>query len=221
MSAEMSLNRGNNLGPVGGHLKNSTSCWHLVIVVAVWFLAWAFLPGIMPVGVGDLFTSQEIPSSLISIAVAWIVVGILFGTHQRFNVQVFGRHWTMWFYVLSVVGLLSIPFRAGISGDVFGMPAWLYVLMLSASVVMQQYITFGLLQSYTERCYSQVVTIAIVTLLFYLGHGIFIYEKFAPTNIPGMLFIVALGAAFATIRAYSKTLHTNIALHLLYYFVVI
>ena len=109
----------------------------------------------------------------------------------------------------------------GTDGIIFGYPVWLYTAMITTNVALQQFLTFGLLQSYYERVIPPALTIAIITIVFYLRYGIFTSAKFAPNKPLAALFIVIVGLAFAMIRQRTHTLHANLALHLLSYFIVI
>lgn len=117
---------------------------------------------------------------------------------------------------------LVIMFRVGgTDGMIFGYPAWLHTAMITTDVALQQFLPFGLLQSYCEKVIPPALTIAIITTVFYLGHGIFISAKFAPNKPLVALFIVIVGLTFAMIRQRIHTLHANLAPHLLSYFIVI
>ncbi|MDO4686312.1 MAG: hypothetical protein Q4A92_07150 [Corynebacterium sp.] len=202
-------------------VRSSLSNTKLIVVVCAWFILWAFVPALLPVSVGTLVSDHHTSQLLIDISVAAILLVALAATHRKFHSQLFCRQWTIWLYALPCVALISIPLRVGFTGDIFGQPAWLYVLMITANVLTQQYLTFGLLQSYLEQRFSLWPTVAITTTIFYLGHGIYIPDKFAIVYVLPVLFIFAVGFIFSAIRAYLKTLHTNIALHLFVYFLVI
>lgn len=194
----------------------------LILATLAWFCLWSLVPALMSRSIGSWLFADSTVAMLVDIAIAALVLTVLFLTHQKFNRTLFKAQKTRWLYLLPVVALLAIPLRVGgIDGDIFGNPAWLYVLMMTASVAMQQYLTFGLLQSYLGKKLPMPLTIMLTTLVFYLGHALFIADKFAPIYPLNALFIVVLGVIFASIRAKSGTLHANIALHLGFYFVLI
>lgn len=194
----------------------------LIIAVLAWFCLWSLVPALMSWSIGSWLSSDDTVSMLVDIAIAALVLMVLFLTHQKFNKQLFKAQKTRWLYVLPEIALLAIPLRVGgIDGDIFGNPAWLYVLMMTASVAMQQYLTFGLLQSYLGEKLSTPLTIMLTTLVFYLGHALFLADKFALMYPLNALFIVVLGVLFASIREKTGTLHANLALHLAFYFVLI
>lgn len=194
----------------------------LAVIVLAWLCLWSLVPALMSWSIGSWLFADTAAAMVVDIAIATLVLVVLFLTHQKFNKTLFKAQKTRWLYALPVVALLAIPLRVGgIEGDIFGNPAWLYALMMTANVAMQQYLTFGLLQSYFSKKLSVPLTITFTALVFYLGHALFIADKFAPIYPLNALFIVALGVIFALIRAKTGTLHANLALHLAFYFVLI
>lgn len=198
--------------------KNTT----LIIAIVVWFALWSLVPWLTSWSIGGLMFNDTAAATFADVAIAAIVLTMLFLTHKQFNNMLFKRQWTMWLYVLPTISLLAIPLRVGgVDGDIFGNSAWLYILAMSASVSMQQYLTFGLLQSYLSTKLSMPLTTLATTLIFYLGHAVFIADKFAPIYPLNALFIIVLGVVFAGLRTKTGTLHANLALHLAFYFVLI
>lgn len=194
----------------------------LAAALVMWFLLWPLCPGLFPITIGSIITSDATTQLWVDIAVALVVILLLILTHPEMTKSLFSQQWTVYLYILPVVALVTMVFRVGgIDGMVFGYPVWLYTSMITTNVALQQFLTFGLLQSYCEKVISPALTIAIITIVFYLGHGIFISAKFAPNKPVAALFIVVVGLAFAVIRQRTRTLHTNLALHLLSYFIVI
>ncbi|MFV0453346.1 MAG: hypothetical protein ACK5LS_14100 [Propioniciclava sp.] len=56
-------------------------------------------------------------------------------------------------------------------------------------------------------------------VIFWLGHALFIPDRFAPNNRLPSLAILGLGFALASLRVWLKSLHVILALHLSFYFV--
>ncbi len=194
----------------------------LAAALVVWLLLWPLCLGLFSITIGSIITSDATTRMWVDIGVAPAVLLLLVFTHQQMTKSLFSPQWTAYLYLLPLVALITMVFRVGgIDGMVFGYPVWLYTPMIATNVALQQLLTFGLLQSYCEKVIPPALTIAIITIVFYLGHGIFISEKFASNKPLAALFIVIVGLAFAMIRQRTHTLHANLALYLLFYFIVI
>ena len=147
---------------------------------------------------------------------------MLFLAHDRFNRTLFKKQQTIWLYLLPVAALFLIPLRAGgLEADIFGNPAWLYAAMMTANVAVQQYLTFGLLQSYFKKAFRPWAAVVVTAVVFYLGHAFLLPASFGPSQIASALFILVLGVIFASLRQKTGTLHANLALHLAFYFIAI
>ncbi|MGC0274633.1 type II CAAX prenyl endopeptidase Rce1 family protein [Pseudactinotalea sp. Z1739] len=83
----------------------------------------------------------------------------------------------------------------------------------------QDYLTFGLLQSYLAERLPTWGTITMVAVMFWLGHALLLPDTFGPANPLAALAMLAMGALFALLRARLGTLHLLLALHLAFYFV--
>lgn len=194
----------------------------VILAVIAWLGLWQLVPGLVENSIGARLSDNAEVGLLIDIALAVIVLAILFLTHRRFNQTLFKKQSTIWLYLLPLAALILIPLRVdGFDGDIFGSPAWLYVLMMIANVATQQYLTFGLLQSYLRSVFTPLVSVAVTTIIFYLGHALLLPDRFGPTMIANALFIIVLGLIFASLRQKTGTLHANLALHLAFYLILI
>ncbi|WP_152916015.1 hypothetical protein [Arthrobacter sp. RIT-PI-e] len=188
----------------------------LLLISVVWLGLWYLTPGLLANGAGKLLTTDIDTSILIETILALIVVVVLVLTHRRYNRVLFARSWSRWLYVLPLVLAVTVPFRYELEA-----PVALYMFWMTVSDFWQNYLTFGLLQSYLgERlpAWGVLVTSAV---MFWLGHAVFLRQSFAPVHVLPSLSILALGFVLASLRLGLKTLHLNLALHLSFYFVFV
>jgi len=188
--------------------------WVLIVAVVVWFGLWYLTPGLLSNGVGHLFTDDLATSVLIETVLAAVLAVVLVLTHRRYNRVLFARSWSIWLYALPVVLAIALPFHYELV-----LPVFLYMVWMTVSVFWQDYLTFGLLQSYLGERLPGWGVIVASAVIFWLGHALFIPDRFAPTNWLPSLAILALGFGLASLRVWLKSLHLILALHLSFYFV--
>ena len=187
--------------------------WLIVATVVGWFALWSLTPGLLSNGVGHLVTDDLAISVGIETLLAAVLAVILVLTHQRFNRVLFARSWSVWLYALPLILAIALPFHYGLV-----LPVFLYIVWMTVSVFWQDYLTFGLLQSYLGQRLPTWVVVAATAVIFWLGHALFIPERFGITNWLPSLAILVLGLVLASLRAWLKTLHLILALHLSFYF---
>ena len=189
-----------------------------ILLCSLWF----FIPGLLNNSLGKMLFEDEIISLLFDIFFALAILMIIFYKTKEYSKGLFEKDKTIKYYILPIIALIIIPFRVdGINGDIFGNPAWLYVLMMLVNALYQQYITFGLLQNYFYEIFSDKLAIIMTSIFFYLIHWIFLGSRFSPFQFLNALFMLALGFLFSVIRYKNKTLHFNLILHWLFYFIFI
>lgn len=187
--------------------------WALLVVCIAWFGLWYLTPGLLSNGVGHLFSDDLAASVLIETAIALVLAVALVLTHRRYNRVLFGRSWSIWLYALPVALAIALPFHYELI-----LPVFLYMAWMTVSVFWQDYLTFGLLQSYLQERLPTWAVITASAVIFWLGHALFIPDRFAPTNWLPSLAILALGFALASLRVWLRSLHLILALHLSFYF---
>ena len=188
--------------------------WALLVAVVAWFALWYLTPGLHTYGVGALFTDDMAAAVLIETVLAAVLAVVLVLTHRRYNRILFARSWSVWLYVLPVVLAITLPFHYELI-----LPVFLYMVWMTVSVFWQDYLTFGLLQSYLGERLPIWGVIVASAVIFWLGHALFIPDSFAPTNWLPSLAILVLGLLLAVLRAWQKSLHLILALHLSFYFI--
>ncbi|MDQ1076815.1 MULTISPECIES: hypothetical protein [Microbacterium] len=187
--------------------------WNVGVAIAAWFGLWALTPGLLSNGIGHLITDNLAGAIAIETGVALAVVAALLLTHRRFNSVLFARSWSLWLYALPVVLAIALPFHYDLI-----LPVLLYMVWMMVSVFWQDYLTFGLLQSYLGERLPALTAIVLSAAIFWLGHVLFIPERFGLGNWLPSMAILALGVTLASLRVGLKTLHLILALHLSFYF---
>lgn len=188
--------------------------WVVALAAVVWFGLWGLTPGLLADGVGYRFTSDPAPAVLIETVLAAVLAVILVLAHRRYNRVLFARSWSVWLYALPLALAIALPFHYELP-----LPVFLYMAWMTVSVFWQDYLTFGLLQSYLGQRLPGAAVIVASAVLFWLGHALLIPDRFAPSELVPSLAILALGFALAALRVWLRSLHLLLALHLAFYFV--
>lgn len=197
---------------VVGSVRRPPPWWVLVLAVLGWTGLWYLTPGLHGHGLGRSFADDE-TVVLVETAVAVGLLGVILVLHRRYNRRLFASSRLVPLYAVPVVLAVVLPLHYSMP-----LPVGLYVVWITVNVFWQDYLTFGLLQSYLGERLPTRVTVPVVAVVFYLGHAIVIPDPFA-TNAVVALGIVALGLVLALLRARLGTLHLILVLHLSFYFV--
>ncbi|MCC9196585.1 hypothetical protein QNO08_09815 [Arthrobacter sp. zg-Y820] len=188
----------------------------LVLAAALWLGLWYLTPGLLANGAGKFFTSDADVSILIETNMALIIVIVLLLAHPRYNRVLFAHSRSGWLYALPLALALTVPFRYELEA-----PVALYMFWMTVSVFWQNYLTFGLLQSYLRERMPLWGVLVASAVMFWIGHAVFLPQSFAPVHVLPSLSILALGFVLASLRLALKTLHLNLALHLSFYFFLV
>lgn len=186
--------------------------WTLGAAVLVWIILWYFTPGLHRNGVGALVTDES-ASILLESAAALVILAVVALLHPRRTRMLLASNRQLVLYAIPVLLALALPFHYEMP-----LPLAVYMPWMAVSVLWQDYLTFGLLQSYLRERFSGLAAVVLVAVVFYAGHAILIPHRFAPPHWLPALGILAMGVVFATIRARSGTLHVLLALHLGFYY---
>lgn len=190
------------------------SGWALLGVCLAWFGLWFLTPGLLSAGAGSLVTDDPALAVLVETALVVTLALALLLTHRRYARVLFARSSALWLYAIPAGLAILLPLHYGQS-----LPVGVYLVWMTVSVFWQDYLTFGLLQSYlAERCGTWAVLAASATI-FWLGHVVFLPDQFGPGRWLPSLAILALGFVLAGLRLWLTTLHLILALHLSFYFI--
>lgn len=187
--------------------------WAPPVACVVWLGLWWLTPGLLTDGVGSLFADDMATQVLIETVLALAVVVVIVLLHRRYNRVLFARSWSVWLYAVPVVLAITLPFHYELV-----LPVFLYMVWMTVSVFWQDYLTFGLLQSYLGERLPTWAAIVVSAVMFWLGHALLLPDSFAPVHWLPSLAILALGLVLASLRAWLKSLHLILALHLSFYF---
>lgn len=190
------------------------NCWSLVLVGMAWFLLWSLTPGLLSSGVGSLVTEDLAGAVLVETLLALVLGVPLILLHGRFNRALFAHSKLVYLYALPVLLGAVLPLHYGLP-----LPVGLYIVWMTVSVFWQDYLTFGLLQSYLSLRMRPRVVVPIVAVMFTLGHVVLLPDRFALVNFLPVVSILALGLFLAFLRARLGTIHMVLALHLAFYFI--
>lgn len=183
------------------------------MVVLAWFGLWYLTPGLTKFGIGSLLAADWSVVVLVESGIVVALVAALSVLQRRRTARVFAPSWWMLAYIAPLALAVALPFHYELP-----LPVAIYMFWMAASVLWQDYITFGLLQDHVGDWLRPVGTVLAVAVVYYLGHAIFIPDTFAPTYPFAAGGILALGIVFATLRQQTATVHLILALHLSFYY---
>lgn len=119
------------------------------------------------------------------------------------------KSYLLWLYIIPAILLLILPQHYTLT-----LYYPVFVFMIIVTVFWQDYVTFGLLQTYLATRVSPNVAAMMTTALFLLGHVIFFLHDLAD---PQFVLIALAGGAFASSRRYTGTIYVANVLHLCFY----
>lgn len=177
----------------------------------MWFALFALTPGLLADGPGALL-SRDVDLRLAAETVLVVVLAVaLMCAFRRESRILFARGRTMWALALPAAALVALPFHYALPR-----PLLLYVVWMAASVLWQDYLTFGLLQSSVRRILPAWGSVLAVGALFMCAHLVYLPDRFF-SPLPA-LAMLALGIVLALLRSWTGTLHVVLALHLSFYY---
>ncbi|MFT4259500.1 hypothetical protein [Microbacterium sp.] len=185
----------------------------LMLAWAGWVAGWALTPGLLAGGVGGWFSDDYATVILIESLVAVVLAVPLVLLHKRFNRVLFAGDRLRWLYALPVVAGIALPFHYGLI-----LPVALYMFWMAVSVFWQDYLTFGLLQSYVRERFSSWAAVPMVAVTFWLGHVLFLPERFGLAHLVPSIAILVLGVVMALLRTRPRSIHLILSLHLTFYY---
>lgn len=186
----------------------------IIAAMLAWFCLWYLTPGLLSNGVGSFFTTDDATAVLIETVLALAIVLMLVLLHGKYNRELFARSWSLWMYALPLAFGIALPFHYSLS-----LPVALYMFWMAVSVFWQDYLTFGLLQKYLAKRLPTWAMLVGSAVIFWVGHALFLPDTFGLTELLPSLAMLALGLVLASLRAWLKTLHLILALHLAFYFI--
>ena len=188
---------------------------NLVIKLAtasmVWLAVWSGTQGIF---MSDILL--KLPGELnlkYAIATLWVAVIaiaslIILPSYRK---KVLTKSYLLLLYVIPAILLAMLPQHYSLT-----LYCPIFVFMIIITVFWQDYVTFGLLQTYLAKRASPSVAAMITTALFLLGHIIFFLNDLAD---PQFALIALAGVAFAFSRRYTGTIYIANILHLCFYLI--
>jgi hypothetical protein len=177
----------------------------------LWLVVWSGTQGIFMSDVllklpGELNLKYVIAT--LWIALIAIISLIILPWYRK---KIFPKSYLLWLYIIPAILLLILPQHYTLT-----LYYPVFVFMIIITVFWQDYVTFGLLQTYLATRVSPNVAAMITTALFLLGHVIFFLHDLAD---PQFVLIALAGGAFAFSRRYTGTIYVAHVLHLCFYLI--
>lgn len=206
-------------------MTNMRHTWlvRLPLVLGIWACGWWLAPTVGVTSLGTWLLPHDTAGGIVVGAVACgLLLAVLLITQRPLNQEFLRQHWSMYLLIPAVLLLSIVPLRVGgLFATIDEIPAWAYVLMTTVHVFMQQYLTFGLLQSWLQRWFPPFLAVVGTGTLFYVIHAILMPYKFAPVHWTAALAILAMGVTCAALRYKMSTIYFTLALHLFFYAAVL
>lgn len=135
----------------------------------VWLGLWGLTPGLLRNGVGSFVSEDPSTRVLLESALALLVLAVLAALHRHVIRRVFARSRLVRLYALPVASAAVMPLHCGMP-----LPVAVYAVWMTASVVWQNTLTFGLLQSRLGEHLPAKGSIALTAGMFWLGHAVYL-----------------------------------------------
>ncbi len=187
----------------------------LALVVVAWFGLWYLTPNMLSDGFGAMFSDDRDTAVTIESVTAFVLVLALAMLHRRYSGELFALSWTVCLYAIPIVAGAILPFHYSRDYSVA-----LYLFAMAASVLWQNFLTFGLLQKYLAERLPTWAVLVTTAIVFWAGHALYLPASFAPDNLAPSIAILALGFVLGGFRLWLRTLHLPLALHLGFYYIV-
>lgn len=174
----------------------------------VWLVMWFATQGLFV-----LFNDQH-PAGSLNTRLAWltgyvaVVLAVAMVVFRRQRRDFLPPSGLLWLYALPVALLVALPFHY--DGPV-AVP--LLAIMVVVTAFWQDYLTFGLVQSFIGRHASPLVAVLVAGGLFAAGHIVFFIERSTPLTLLVLCAVyLAAGCLLAWLREGSRSIYaTNVA----------
>lgn len=112
-------------------------------------------------------------------------------------------------YLLPLAILLALPFHYNLF---LLLPV--FIAMTLITCFWQDFLTFGLFQTYVSTKVGKWLEIIIVTVVFFIGHLVFYLDSLLTMPIAGWGLILVASFVLAALRRYTGTIYAGNVLHL-------
>ena len=192
-------------------MKKNKHLKHILLGISLWFSAWTVTQGI--------FMSEILFKLPIDVNISYLITTILILVITIISLYIYPRHRKealpksklLWLYTIPAVLLIALPSHYNMMLNIM-----VYIPMIIISVFWQDYLTFGMLQTFLNERVSQNKSAIIVAVVFLSGHLIFYLND--PTN-PQFILIALAGFVFAFSRRYTKSIYIANIIHTIVYLI--
>ena len=179
--------------------------------VSLWFIVWVFTQGI--------FMSEILLNSPLDInisyllATLWVLVVLILcvALLPVFRKDSLPNSKLLWLYFIPFALLLYLPWHYALTLNI-----WVYIPMIVITVFWQDYLTFGVLQSFLAKQSNRNIAATITGVVFLLGHAVFFLNDLSN---PQFVLIGIAGFVFAFSRRYAGNIYIANIIHTLVYLI--
>ena len=179
--------------------------------VSLWFIVWVFTQGFFMSGI-LLNSPLDINISYL-LATVWVLVVLILcvALLPVFRKDSLPKSKLLWLYFIPFALLLYLPWHYALTLNI-----WVYIPMIVITVFWQDYLTFGVLQSFLAKQSNRNIAATITGVVFLLGHAVFFLNDLSN---PQFVLIGIAGFVFAFSRRYAGNIYIANIIHTLVYLI--
>ena len=179
--------------------------------VSLWFIVWVFTQGIFMSEI-LLISPLDINISYL-LATVWVLVVLILcvALLPVFRKDSLPKSKLLWLYFIPFALLLYLPWHYALTLNI-----WVYIPMIVITVFWQDYLTFGVLQSFLAKQSNRNIAATITGVVFLLGHAVFFLNNLSN---PQFVLIGIAGFVFAFSRRYTGNIYIANIIHTLVYLI--
>ncbi|WP_157246682.1 CPBP family intramembrane glutamic endopeptidase [Nonomuraea typhae] len=181
----------------------------ILAVCAAWLTMWLATQGLFVI-------NDYLPGGSLNVRLAWltgyvaVVLSVALVVFRRFGRSFMPRSKLLWLYGVPLALLLALPFHY--SGPV-AVP--LLAAMIVITAFWQDYLSFGLVQTFIGQRTSPLAAVLITGGLFAVGHVVFLAGQTAPLAfLTACAVYLAAGCLLAWLREQTRSIYATNAAHL-------
>jgi Type II CAAX prenyl endopeptidase Rce1-like len=185
----------------------------IIISALIWFTIWVITQGLFISGI-----LTQLPGELNlknAIATSWVLLITIICLYAMpvYRKNLLPKSKLVWLYLIPLGLLLLLPAHYQL---VLNLPV--YIFMILVTVFWQDYLTFGLFQTYLEKRLHLNTAAILTALLFLVGHVVFYINDLF--NIQFVIIAIA-GFLFSFSRRYFKNIYIANILHLCFLLLIV
>jgi|JI6StandDraft_1071083.scaffolds.fasta_scaffold175211_2 hypothetical protein len=191
--------------------KQKQNNWAAAVIASVaWLIIWIFTQGLfMSESLMKIIPLETNVSILLATSYVAVILAISLVVFKKYNKKFLARTNLLYLYILPLILVGLLPFHYHLA-----LPLSIYIFMIVVTVFWQDYLTFGIVQTYVQTTLTPTLSLFIVALLFTLGHFTFLISSFSSAYIPGLIALFCVSALFAWFRKHFGNIYIINVLHL-------